>query len=141
MNPMGHDVPTMIGIDDRGLVARIQRAAPDYMLMGERGMADMGEMQMLLPEQTLPMMTGTGPWGPVEMGGMFTMLKVRANQQPGDYSDPSWYAQPAGTQAFEWTGELPEPARFKAEREAGSTPVKVEMRVRKPQGGGHAGHH
>ncbi|AUN95811.1 multicopper oxidase family protein [Pseudazoarcus pumilus] len=141
MNPMGHDVPTMIGIDHRGLVGRIQRAAPDYMLMGERGMADMGEMQMLLPEQTLPMMTGTGPWGPVEMGGMFTMLKVRANQQPGDYSDPGWYAQPAGTQAFEWTGELPEPARFKAEREAGSTPVKVEMRVRKPQGGGHAGHH
>ncbi len=141
MNPMGHDVPTMIGIDHRGLVGRIQKAAPDYMLMGERGMADMGEMQMLLPEQTLPMMTGTGPWGPVEMGGMFTMLKVRRDQKPGDYSDPGWYAQPAGTQAFEWTGELPEPARFKAEREAGSAPVKIEMEVRKPQGGGHAGHH
>jgi len=141
MNPMGHDVPTMIGVDHRGLVGRLQRLSPDYMVMGERGMADMKEMEMLIPEQTLPMMAGHGPHGPIGMGGMFTTLKVRRDQQPGDYSDPGWYAQPAGTQAFEWTGDLPEPARFKAEREAGNAPVKVEMEVRKPQGGGHAGHH
>ena len=42
------------------------------MVMGERGMADMGEMEMPLPDNTLPMMTGTGPFGPIEMGGMFT---------------------------------------------------------------------
>ncbi|HQX59869.1 MAG TPA: multicopper oxidase domain-containing protein, partial [Burkholderiaceae bacterium] len=118
MNPMGHDVPNMIGVDHRGLVAKIQKLVPDYMVMGERGMADMGEMQMPIPEQTLPMMTGTGPFGPVEMGGMFSMLKVRKDQKPGDYSNPGWYKQPAGTQSFEWNGTLPEPARFKSEMAA-----------------------
>lgn len=61
MNPMGHAVPTMIGVDHRGLVSKIQKLVPDYMVMGERGMADMGEMEMPIPENTLPMMTGTGP--------------------------------------------------------------------------------
>jgi hypothetical protein len=37
------------------------------------------------------MMTGTGPFGPIEMGGMFTTLKVRRDQKPGDYKDPGWY--------------------------------------------------
>ena len=99
MGAMGHSVPTMIGADHRGLVKPLQRASPDYMVMGERGMADMGEMQMELPANTFPMMTGTGPYGPIEMGGMFTTLKVRADQKAGDYSDPGAYAMPAGTQA------------------------------------------
>ena len=72
MNAMGHDVPTMIGVDHRGVAAKITKLVPDYMVMGERGMADMGEMEMPLPDNTLPMMTGTGPFGPIEMGGMFT---------------------------------------------------------------------
>ena len=46
MGAMGHDVPTLIGVDHRGLVKRIQKLIPDYMLMGERGMADMGAMEM-----------------------------------------------------------------------------------------------
>ncbi|MEJ7015627.1 copper oxidase, partial [Sinorhizobium meliloti] len=25
-----------------------------------------------------------------------------------DYSDPGWYENPPGTQAWEWTGELPD---------------------------------
>ena len=107
MNPMGHAVPTMIGVDHRGLVQKIQKLIPDYMVMGERGMADMGAMEMPLPDNTLPMMTGTGPYGPLEMGGMFTTLKVRRDQKPGDYSDPGWYAQPPGTQAREWVGAAP----------------------------------
>ncbi|MBY0464347.1 MAG: copper oxidase, partial [Burkholderiales bacterium] len=88
MNAMGHGVPTMIGVDHRGLVSKIQKVAPDYMLMGERGMADMGEMEMPLPDNTAPMMTGTGQFGPLEMGGMFTVFKVRKDQKPGDYTDP-----------------------------------------------------
>jgi hypothetical protein len=71
------------------------------MVMGERGMADMGEMTMPLPANTLPMMTGEGPFGPIEMGGMFTVLKIRADQKPNDYSDPGWYDYPAGTVAYE----------------------------------------
>ncbi|ENO91091.1 multicopper oxidase [Thauera sp. 28] len=142
MNPMGHDVPTMIGIDHRGLVGRIQQLDPEYMLMGERGMADMKEMPMMLPEQTLAMMAGFGPHGPIGMGGMFTTFKVRRNQKPGDYSDPGWYAQPPGTQAFEWQGSLPEPARFSAERlnageVSGLRRSALEMQVRKPGSGKH----
>ena len=138
MNPMGHTVPNMIGVDHRGLIGKIQKLVPDYMVMGERGMADMGEMQMPIPDQTLPMMTGTGPYGPVEMGGMFSMLKVRKEQKPGDYKDPGWFKQPAGTQAFEWTGVMPEPARFQSETASGAslTPgtadKPVELVVRKP---------
>jgi hypothetical protein len=52
------------------------------------------------------MMTGTGPYGPIEMGGMFTTLKVRAEQKPGDYSDPGDYQQPVGTQAYEYAGPV-----------------------------------
>jgi FtsP/CotA-like multicopper oxidase with cupredoxin domain len=112
MGAMGHSVPTMIGADHRGLVKPLQRAAPNYMVMGERGMADMGEMQMELPANTFPMMTGTGPYGPIEMGGMFTTLKVRADQKAGDYSDPGAYKMPPGTQArLVDTGSAPAASR------------------------------
>ena len=133
MGAMGHSVPTMIGADHRGLVQKIQRHTPDYMLMGERGMADMGEMQMELPENTFPMMTGTGPYGPIEMGGMFTTLKVRADQKPGDHSDPGWYTMPPGTQAR----EVPTPGA--ASRAPGNTTdpnTPTDASARKP-----AGHH
>ncbi|WP_022962948.1 multicopper oxidase family protein [Halopseudomonas pelagia] len=136
MNAMGHDVPTMVGVDHRKVVTQINNLIPDYMVMGERGMADMTEMQMPLPENTVPMMTGDGPFGSVEMGGMFTMLKVRADQPAGDYRDPGWYQQPQGTQAFEWTGPLVEPSRFKSESATGKPAVEVQ--VRKPTG--HTGH-
>ena len=139
MNAMGHNIPTMIGVDHKGLLNKLRKVVPEYMVMGERGMADMGEMEMEIPENTLPMMTGTGPYGAVEMGGMFTMLKVRKDQKPGDYKDPGWYKQPPGTQAFEWTGSLSDPARFQAEG-SGVMPTaekvlqKEPVNVRKPSG-------
>lgn len=101
MNPMGHDVPNMIGVDQRRVQNSLSKLLPGYMIMGERGMADMGEMVMPLPSNTLPMMTGEGPFGPIEMGGMFTVLKVRDDQKPGDYTDPGWYDYPKGTVAYE----------------------------------------
>ena len=146
MNAMGHDVPTMIGVDHRGIAKRINSLIPEYMVMGERGMADMAEMEMPLPDNTLPMMGGQGPYGSVEMGGMFTVVKVRRDQAAGDYKDPGWYQQPPGTQAFEFTGTLDEPARFKSEggQLMAAKPISpnqrsnVEMKVRKPTG--HSGH-
>jgi len=135
MNAMGHNVPTMIGVDHRGLVGKLQKAMPDYMVMGERGMADMGQMEMPIPENTAPMMTGQGPFGGVEMGGMFSVLKVRRNQKAGDYSNPGWYAQPTGTRAYEWTGPTPETRRTPPPATGDTTPVQV----RKPTG--HDGHH
>jgi FtsP/CotA-like multicopper oxidase with cupredoxin domain len=101
MNAMGHGVPTMIGVDHRQVASKIIKIIPDYMVMGERGMADMGEMEMPLPDNTLPMMTGTGQFGPIEMGGMFTTVKVRKDQKPGDYKDPGWFKHPAGSVAHE----------------------------------------
>jgi hypothetical protein len=128
MNAMGHDVPTMIGVDHRGLVGKIQKVVPDYMMMGERGMADMGHMEMPLPDNTAPMMTGTGQYGPLEMGGMFTVFKVRRDQKPGDYSDPGAYRHPPGSVAYEWKGDAPAPVR-----PAGSTaPSETLPKVVKP---------
>jgi hypothetical protein len=138
MGAMGHDVPTMIGVDHRGLVQKIQKLIPDYMVMGERGMADMGEMEMELPENTFPMMTGTGPYGPIEMGGMFTTLKVRAEQKPGDFSDPGDYKQPAGTQSYEYTGPVVTTPRAPQAQDVAPKPaVAPAGNVRKPENHKH----
>ena len=107
MNAMGHGVPTMIGVDHRGVAEKINKLLPDYMVMGERGMAEMGDMEMPLPGNTLPMMTGRGPFGPLEMGGMFTVVKIREGLARGDYKDPGWYKHPKGSVAYEWNGALP----------------------------------
>ncbi|TFZ05004.1 multicopper oxidase family protein [Ramlibacter rhizophilus] len=142
MNAMGHDVPTMIGVDHRDVVRKITKLVPDYMVMGERGMADMAEMEMPLPDNTIPMMTGQGPFGSVEMGGMFTVLKVRADQKPGHYTDPGWFAHPPGTVAHEFTGAAPATTQAPAPA-GGSMPATprppVEVQVRKP-GAGRSGH-
>jgi FtsP/CotA-like multicopper oxidase with cupredoxin domain len=137
MNAMGHDVPTMIGVDHREVARKIGKLVPDYMVMGERGMADMAEMEMPLPDNTAPMMTGTGPFGSLEMGGMFTTLKVRRDQKPGDYADPGWFRHPPGTVAYEFTGQPAAPVRAPA---AAAKPARgVEVQVRKPRPG-HTGH-
>ncbi|MGE5169227.1 MAG: multicopper oxidase family protein [Rudaea sp.] len=116
MNAMGHGVPTMIGVDQRGLAEKIAKLVPDYMAMGQAGMAEMGAMEMPLPDNTLPMMTGQGPFGAIEMGGMFTTVKVRQGLARDDYADPGWYRHPAGTRAYEWSGTLAEPTRASGER-------------------------
>lgn len=105
MNAMGHDVPTMIGVDHRSIARKIVNVVPEYMVMGERGMADMGVMEMPLPENTLPMMTGWGQFGPIEMGGMFSVVKVRDGIADRDFSDPGWYDYPEGTVAYKFDPE------------------------------------
>jgi FtsP/CotA-like multicopper oxidase with cupredoxin domain len=146
MNVMGHDVPTMIGVDHGDLAKKISDLIPDYMVMGDKGMSDMAAMQMPLPENTLPMMTGQGPFGSVEMGGMFSIVKVRKNQKPGDYRDPGWYEHPKGTIAYEYTGALAEPIRARSDNKQtshahqyGTKPLKeIEVQIRKPHD--HSGH-
>ena len=49
------------------------------------------------------MMAGKGPFGDIDMGGMFTVLKVRDALPKGYDDDPGWYEYPAGTRAYEVT--------------------------------------
>lgn len=100
MNAMGHGIPNMHGVSQAGLEHRVRALVPGYMAMGEAGMDDMSAMHMRLPENTLPMMMGEGPFGPIGMGGMFTMIKVRDDLAVDDYRDPGWYQHPAGTVAY-----------------------------------------
>jgi FtsP/CotA-like multicopper oxidase with cupredoxin domain len=103
MNAMGHDVPNTLGVDQSGVEGEIRKLLPGYMAMGQGGMGehqdhtDSGHMRG--PENTLPMMMGKGPFGNLEMGGMFTVIKVRDDIAPGDFSDPGWYRNPRGTVA------------------------------------------
>jgi FtsP/CotA-like multicopper oxidase with cupredoxin domain len=97
MNQMGHEIPNMIGLRPGDLDGRIRRLLPDYMTMGQEGMGDMAEMGMRVPKNSIPMVGGTGPFDPITMGGMFTILKVRENLE-GD-GDPGWYRYPEGTVA------------------------------------------
>jgi len=135
MNAMGHNVPTMIGVDHRGVVKKVLDLVPEYMVMGERGMADMGEMEMPLPDNTLPMMTGAGQFGAIEMGGMFSVVKVREGLARDDYRDPGWYQHPKGTVAYAWKGATPKVARARGRK---ANPGERVVRARKP--GGHGGH-
>jgi FtsP/CotA-like multicopper oxidase with cupredoxin domain len=93
MNAMSHDLPNMLGVRQSEAEGKVRALLPGYMAMGESGMGDM--MDMGHPKNTLPMMAGTGPFGPIQMGGMFTVLKVREGLT--SYDDPGWYKQPAGT--------------------------------------------
>ncbi len=95
MNAMSHDVPNMLGVAQAGVEEKVRRVLPGYMAMGETGMG--GMMDMGTPRNTLPMMSGQGPYGAIEMGGMFTVLKVRDGLTR--YDDPGWYQHPPETLA------------------------------------------
>ncbi len=97
MTQMGHGLPNMVGVDTRKLDRRMSRVDPEYMTMGTTGMGGMGEMEMAIPPNSLPMRGGDGPFGYIDMGGMFTVLKVRDAPRPEDRD--GWYQHPAGTVA------------------------------------------
>lgn len=54
-------------------------------------------MEMPLPPNSAPMRGGPGPFSYIDMGGMFTLLKVR--EQPRAEDAQGWYAHPPGTVA------------------------------------------
>jgi hypothetical protein len=144
MNAMGHEVKTYIGVDKKDLRKTIAKlVGSGYMPMGSAGMAEMGEMEMPAPDNTLPMMTGFGQFGPIEMGGMFSVVKVREGLAANDYKDPGWYENPPGTVAFEWQGDRPSPAEAPRAPERGAAKKtkgkEIELQVVKPKGG-HGSH-
>ena len=100
MNQMGHDFPNMVGVDSSGFDSAARNLVPGYMTMGQKGMGDMGYeggMQMAMPHNSIPMEKGVGKYGPIMLGGMATVVKVRENLS--SYDDPGWYEQPDGTAA------------------------------------------
>ncbi len=103
MNAMGHELPNVLGAKIAESEAAIQKLLPGYMAMGTDGMAEHGEHtamgHMQGPDNTLPMMMGVGPYGNLEMGGMFTVIKVREHLAANDFRDPGWYQAPKGTVA------------------------------------------
>ena len=118
MNPMGHEIPNMLGVSQKGVEKQVRKVEPGYMAMGETGMDDMMDMGMPGPENTLPMMGGDGPFGMIGMGGMFTILKVHPGmpefKDQADYArhiqgpkDGGWYRNPPGTVAESVTGKRP----------------------------------
>ncbi|HET8939629.1 MAG TPA: copper oxidase [Polyangiales bacterium] len=98
MNQMGHDIPVTLGADAKRINRRVSSLVPEYMTMGQTGMGGMAEMKMPVPENSVPMYGGPGPFGMIDMGGMFTLLKVRDN--PAADGD-AWYKHPEGTVASE----------------------------------------
>jgi hypothetical protein len=99
MNQMGHDVPNMLGVKPGHLDKEVQQLLPEYMTMGQTGMGDMAKMAeaMGVPRNSIPMLGGPGPFSYIDMGGMFTIIKIRDGIT--SYEDPGWYRHPAGTVA------------------------------------------
>ena len=95
MNQMGHDLPNLIGVDVSNLDSSVNKLLPEYMTMGEAGSGGMGEMQMEGPANSISMLGAKGPFSYIDMGGMFTIIKVRDGITT--YADPGWYSHPEGT--------------------------------------------
>jgi manganese oxidase len=106
MNQMGHGLPNLVGLDAGGLDPKVQGLLPGYMTMGTTGMGDM--MSMPGPKNSIAMAASPGPFEPITMGGMFTILKVREALK--GLGDPGWYEHPAGTVA-----DRASPAELKAD--------------------------
>jgi FtsP/CotA-like multicopper oxidase with cupredoxin domain len=99
MNQMGHGMPGLVGTNLDGFDAKVRPLLPGYMTMGADGMGGHGKhvQHMGVPENSIPMVGADGPFGYIDMGGMFTILKVRDGI--AGYADPGWYRHPEGTVA------------------------------------------
>jgi hypothetical protein len=97
MNQMGHDAANLVGVDTTGIDAKIGKLVPGYMTMGDTGMGDM--MTMSHPRNSISMVGGKGPFDQIDMGGMFTLVKVRT--QLTEASGNGWYQHPKGSVASE----------------------------------------
>lgn len=97
MNQMGHGLPNLLGADLEKVNKRVEKLLPEYMSMGTSGMGEMGAMGMKTPQNSVPMVGAPGPYGYIDMGGMFTIVKIREGIT--SYEDPGWYTQPPGSGA------------------------------------------
>ena len=133
MNAMGHGVPTMIGVDHRDVAKKITEPHARLHGDGRQGHARHGRDGDAAARQHAADDDRPGPFGPIGMGGMFSVVKVRDDVKRGDFKDPGPYKHPAGTLASEYTAEMPAVVRA-----AGPTADADTLQVRKPTG--HEGH-
>jgi manganese oxidase len=103
MNQMGHAAPVLIGADVSDADRRIRKIVPGYVTMGHTGMGGMAEMKMPFPRNSVPMKGADGPFGFIDMGGMFTVVKIR--ERLPEKGDPGWYVHPEGTVSSAATSE------------------------------------
>lgn len=97
MTQMGHHFGNMIGVKPGNLGHKMRQLLPQYMTMGQDGMGS--PMGIPTMANTAPMEGGKGPYGFIDMGGMFTIVKIRDHIT--NYDDVGWYAPeaPKGTVA------------------------------------------
>lgn len=100
MNGMEHDIPNVLGVNQKAVEDKIRKLFPGYMAMGSAGMGEMYEMQSHHARKgpaNYLRMGSPGQFGIIELSGMFTVFKVREGIT--DYKDPGWYENPPGTVA------------------------------------------
>ena len=98
MSGMEHGLPNVIGVDQSGVEDSVHALLPGYMAMGSTGMSGMAEMGMAGPANYPGMGSAPGPFATIEMGGMFTLVKIRKDLK--SFNDPPWYKHPEGTVAW-----------------------------------------
>lgn len=96
MNQMGHGIPNLIGVDPSHFDEKLSGVLPGYMTMGEEE-SDGTTEDSSMPRNSLSMMGGSGPFGYITMGGMFTVLKVR--EELDLKAEVGWYKYPPGSVA------------------------------------------
>ena len=136
MNAMGHGIANAVGVDQSGVEDQIRGQLPGFMAMGKSGMyeheqhAEMGHMKG--PENTLPMTVGQGPFGPIGMGGMFTVVKIR--EQLSGNTDPGWYDTSVVPRAHRVSASTTTPA---TEDQASPMNMPMDMKMDMPNDKGN----
>lgn len=134
MTQMGHGIPNLVGVDPTAFDAAVQRH-----VLPKGTDPNTSELAGETPKNSIAMLGGSGPYGYIPMGGMFTVLKVRDDLR-GE-ADPGDYAPPRGTVA-----EPADPAQLAADgvdpgaRDAASPPTTAPSPATPPAHEGHHGH-
>lgn len=105
MNGMGHQSFSLIGLKlSEKEMERARGLIPGFMLMGSDGMGAMfsKEMHMMPRPKNFTQFGSPGPYGTIEMSGMFTVMKVRDHFDDGA---KGWYQSPPETVASPATKE------------------------------------
>jgi FtsP/CotA-like multicopper oxidase with cupredoxin domain len=96
MTQMGHSVPNLTGVDPSVFDEKLTEVVPEFVALGAQPSAP-DAPDPTLPKNSMPMQGAKGPFGYITMGGMVTLLKVRAGIT--GYADPGHYQHPPGTVA------------------------------------------